>query len=65
MNGAHYSQQHIALQRFIKKHYNQSPGHSSLFQRWKKASKQEGTSTWKQAQWPETEHLALASGALK
>lgn len=24
MNGAHYSQQHIALGRFIKKHYNQS-----------------------------------------
>lgn len=25
MNGAHYLQQHIALGRFIKKHYNQFP----------------------------------------
>lgn len=42
MNGAHYSQQHIALRRFIKKHDNQSPCHSSLFRRWEKASKQGG-----------------------
>lgn len=45
MNGAHYLQQHIALGRFIKKHYNQfphslpspSPRHSSLFYRGEKS----------------------------
>lgn len=54
MNGAHYSQQHC-LRRFIKKHYNQSPGHSSLFQ-WMRKSKQtrRDLPMKKQAQWLET-----------
>lgn len=65
MNGAHYSQQHIALGRFIKKHYNQSSVTVPCFIDEKKQANEGGICVWKQAQWRETQHLALASRALE